>query len=512
MKILLNENARLLSVEWKKIGEKNLFARDAWQSGAAYDLRVGGQSWQGMAPLQPTAFVAGVSELGALDGTPSVKEWSPVGYEEIAVSPEGSYVGVASFDHNVYLFDQAGKKLWDHKIPGGVGVAINFSPDSRTMFVGESSSDALIYALDTVSGKERWRFAMAVDVGGTAAQRWNNRPKITGIVVTGDRVIVSAEYTQRVVENIAEKATVKYVTACVIRAFNAKTGSPLWRYPREESMDTGVSRMSVSDDGSKLVFANHSWSRGQLYVDGSLRILDGATGNLIGLHRVEPKGGQFSYVGIFDGIHMSAGGNYLAVVTADNRGMLFDISGIAADASGKEAVQEFPLVWARQISDIQQVGGVPVYAYGNTAHVTDKGQVYFMNGATFLADKTASSGAPPFIHPDATTLFAYSRDGALRWRWQTEGGVSKLRFSKDDHYLVIPIYQNYIIRQHEKSGVYCLDLTRENGEPLIWFYSMEGVTVATAIAENGTTIAGVEVPVRELNDKPVGQHRLHVLQ
>lgn len=505
--VSLRVNDQPKAASWQKSG-RFILLREPWQAGTSYEVSVDGKSWRGIAPLNPASLAVNAEELGSLEETPSVKEWTPAVYEDVAVSPDGKYIGVASFDHNVYLYDDKGQKLWQNRIANGVGVAVAFVADGSRLFVGESSPDANIYAFDISSGKIVWQYSFAADIGSSSAPRWNQRPKITGIVAAGGRVVASAEYTQRVTEKDGARTKVKYVTACVVKAFDIKNGDVVWRYPQTGAMDTGVSRMTASADGGKLVFANHSWSKGREYVDGALRILNGATGKLIGLHQLTPK--RFSYVGLFDGVHLSPNGNYLAVITADSRGMLFDVSGVTDE--GVDHVSEFRLLWLRQISKIHQVGGVPVYAYGNTARTTDDGRVFFMTGGTFLADKTASTGAPPIVHPDATSLFAYSADGGLLWKWQTEGGISKLRFSCDSRYLILPVYHNYVTGQNDRAGLYCLDLAKSDGDPLVWFYQFEGVAAAAAIAGDGTAIAGLEVPLRQADDRPVGRHRLHILR
>ena len=504
-------NGQSTTHTWRVVGKGGVLIQEVWQPGANYEIKVDGKTWSGVAPVNPTSLLVYSGELGALEQTPSIKDWSPAVYEDVAVSADGKYIGVASFDHNVYLYDNTGQKIWEYRIPGGVGVAVAFASDGSKLFVGEASPDGNLYAFDSASGKILWQYGMATDIGNSKTQKWSRRPKITNIVVVGDKVTASAEYTERVAEQVGEKNKVSYVTSCIVRTFDSTTGEAKWRYPEAGVMDSGVSRLTYAADGSKLVFANHSWSKGQTYLDGSIRILEGATGKLIGFHQLTSKD-KLNYVGIFDGISISPNGKYLSVLTADNRGMLFDISRITSKTSTAETSQEFRLLWLRQISTSQQINGVPLYAYGNTAQVTDEGKTFFMTGATFLADKTATAGAPPFMHPDATTLFAYSNSGELLWRWQSEGGISKLRFSQDHRYAVIPIYHNYVTKQQDKSGIYCLDLTRTNGEPLVWFYPLEGVAVAAGIAADGSAISGVEVPIRQLDDSLVGKHRLHILQ
>lgn len=508
--VTVTSNGQSQAPAWRIVGNGSLLIQEAWQPGVNYEVRIDGKTWDGMAPMNPTSLRVYSGELGVLEQTPSLNDWSPAVYEDVAVSADGRYIGIASFDHNVYLYDNNGKKIWEYRIPGGVGRAIAFATDGSKLYVGEASPDGKLYAFDSASGKILWQYGMVADIGNSKTHKWNNQPKITNVVVAGDKVTVSAELTERVAEQIGDKAKVRYDTRCVVRTFDGTTGESKWRYPETGVMDTGVSRLSYAADGNKLVFANHSWSKGQTYLDGSIRILEGATGRLIGLHQLTPKDKQFNYVGIFDGINISPNGNYLTVVTADNRGMLFDISGITNKTAGVS--QKFRLLWLRQISNIQQVGGVPVYAYGNTAQTTDEGNVYFMTGATFLADKTATAGAPPFMHPDATTMFAYSNNGELLWKWQSEGGIGKLRFSQDRRYATIPIYHNYITKQKDKSGIYCLDLAQTRGEPLVWFYPLEGVAVAAGIAADGSVISGLETPIRQIDDTLVGKHRLHILQ
>ncbi|MEM5768484.1 MAG: hypothetical protein AAGU23_07785, partial [Bacillota bacterium] len=101
----------------------SVFVREFWQPGASYEVQVDGRNWAGTAPMKPTPLPVSAQELGMLEDTPAVKDWSPVVYEDVAVSADGRYIGVASFDHNVYVFDNTGKKLWEYRIPDGVGVA-----------------------------------------------------------------------------------------------------------------------------------------------------------------------------------------------------------------------------------------------------------------------------------------------------------------------------------------------------------------------------------------------------
>lgn len=199
-KINMKVNGQEKPVNWHYEGGRTVAIPEDWQRGANYELNVDGQTWSASAPEKPGTFVRAVVGLGSLEDIASIQEWAPQVYEETAVSADGQYVAVASFDHTVYMYDKAGKKLWDYRIPSGLPVSVAFAADGATVFVGESSTDARLYAFDTVSGKLLWQYSFSEQIGSGANAQWSNRPKVRSLAVSGNKVIAAGEYRQRVIE------------------------------------------------------------------------------------------------------------------------------------------------------------------------------------------------------------------------------------------------------------------------------------------------------------------------
>jgi len=506
-KAQLRVNEQDQMVNSRYMGKNTVLFPVNWQAGDKYQLVSAKEKWNSPAPGKPEAWLSATVPTGELEELPTINEWSVVVNESVAVSPDGQYVAVGSFDHSVYVVDRQGKKLWVYRIPSGMPTSVAFSMDGDIVFVGESSPDGKLYAFERLSGKILWDYAFADDIGKGISAQWSNRPNVRSLVVNGDTVIAAGQHRKRVVEKAGERSIINYPTVSVVAAFDGKTGQKRWRYPENETMDTGVSKIVVSTDEEKVVFANQSWSPAEKYPDGGIRILNGKTGNLAASFQASIIKPYFAWVGIHEGIDISANGKYLGIFASDNQAMLFDLDKVNMLETGKALKPE----WIRQISKVHEVGGVPVYASGSSAHVTDGGKLFFMTSNTFVADKTAAS-APPFMHPDSATFFSYNNNGELLWRWQTEGGVGRVRYSADGRFMVVAMYHNYINQSNSRAGIYCFDLQVEGADSLAWFYPVEGVATVVDIALDGTTIAGCEAPIRLKGDTVIGQHRLHILQ
>ncbi|BBB89404.1 outer membrane protein assembly factor BamB [Methylomusa anaerophila] len=503
--IRVNEQDQAVSA--RSMGKNTVLLPLNWQAGDNYQVIFDKEKWNSAAPGKPAAWLSAVVPTGELEAMPTINQWAVEVNEGVAVAPDGQFVAVASFDHTVYLFDRSGKKIWDYRVPSGMPVSVAFSADGSIVLAGESSSDGKLYAFDRLTGKILWDYAFAADIGKGMSAQWSNRPNVRSLVVNGDAVIAAGQHRQRVVEKNGERSLILYPTQSVIIAFDIKTGQKRWRYPENETMDTGVSKIVVSADGEKVAFGNQSWSPAEKYPDGGIRVLNGGTGKMAAFFQASVINPYFAWVGIHEGIDISANGRYLAIFASDNQAMLFDLGKVNMAETGQAMEPE----WIRQVSKVHAVGGVPVYASGSAARVTDEGKLYFMTSNTFVADKTAAS-APPFLHPDSATLFSYNKNGELLWRWQTEGGVGKVRFSADNRFMVAAVYHNYISQSNSRAGIYCFDLRAEGPDSLAWFYPVEGVASVADIAADGTTIAGCEAPIRMKGDTVTGQHRLHILQ
>ncbi len=463
-----------------------------------------------VSPKKPSAYKLGEAKLGSLEKFPQVESWKDVPSEETIISPDGKYIAMASFDGKFYVFDNAGKKLWNYQVPDGVGKKVAFSGNGEILLAGEASADGYLYAFNTKTGEEIWKYKVSDDVGTSTDSYWYYRPMIYSLTVSGDTAFAAGQLKQKEKKMVEDKEVTVYKTKCFIYAFDVESGKTKWRFPEDEPMDTGVPKVVATPDGNKVMFVNQSWNYGAVqekYPDGTIRLLNGETGKEMAAYKVDALEPYFKFVGIWDGICISPDGNHFTAMAGDGRGFLFDLT------KAKET-SELRLVWMKEISKIQEVSGVPIYAYGNGTHVDNEGNAVFATSVTYSADKTKCSGTPPAVHPDATTIFAYSNEGKLQWKWKAEGKIGCPLFSQDNRYMVVGVAHDWVSQNKDMAGVQCFDLTKEGNasDKLCWFYPVEGICAIATISNNGESIAAIEAPI-QMEDKSIsGNHKIHFVR
>ena len=161
------------------------------------------------------------------------QEWATA-----AIAPDGSLF-VGSSAGAFFCFEVDGKRRWRAQLEGAISSEPLYDFTTDTVFVG--ADDGKMYALDTVTGKTRWRYVTQ------------------GVVVP--RPIVS------------EGLVIFSTSEDRVYALNATDGSWKWQYGREKPdyfTIQGYSGVTVSEG---LTFVGFS--------DGTLVALKSATGELI---------------------------------------------------------------------------------------------------------------------------------------------------------------------------------------------------------------------------------------
>lgn len=62
----------------------------------------------------------------------------------VFLSSRGSYLAVGGFDHNVFLFNQQGKKLWNYTT-GDIVYTVSISPDGTRVAAGSDGGAAYLF-------------------------------------------------------------------------------------------------------------------------------------------------------------------------------------------------------------------------------------------------------------------------------------------------------------------------------------------------------------------------------
>ncbi|HID27654.1 MAG TPA: hypothetical protein EYP22_07550 [Methanosarcinales archaeon] len=479
-----------------------------WNPKKKYEIKLknvnGNFSEMVYAPSKPSYFELWNAPLGSLENKPKIEGWSKVVYEDLEFSQNSKYIAIAGYDHIIRVFDINGKEgglLWTYKIRDGYGKSIAFSQDSKYLFVGEASVDGYLYCFKVSNGNLKWKYRIADDVGTRVTTSPFYLPTVRDIKTVNNIAYVTGYFSEK-----------NKITKGIIYAFNITTGELVWRYPKNELMDTKSAKIFTSENGEYVIFAtmsfkyNHSKEK---YKDGTLFVLSGKDGKLLWNHTFPPNN-YLNFVGIWDGIDISKNGKYIAITTADGRSFLID--NIKSIKNRKIAI-----IWQKNISTPIEVSGIPIYGYGGMTRVTDNGSVIIQISKTYVtpSGKTKAK-TPPINHPKSNSIYEFDSNGNLVWKWTAEGGIDTPSLSKNGKYLIVPIIHDYITQKKDTAGVYVFDLEQKGGatSKLSIHYLTEGIPVAVDLSPDGKYIAFISAPIDidiSEKEKIIGKHQLHLL-
>ena len=105
-------------------------------------------------------------------------------------SEDGWIVGTERGE--LFLFDNAGNRLWKRNLGIGKLIALCISNDSKLALVGESSPEGHLYAVDTHSGDIVWQYKAADFIGSDVSQR--SYPAVVHIVVDKENNVYANMY------------------------------------------------------------------------------------------------------------------------------------------------------------------------------------------------------------------------------------------------------------------------------------------------------------------------------
>ncbi len=193
---------------------------------------------------------------------PLTGSWSPPAYTTDATGRPLVIMGSGDPDDAVYALDaRTGAKVWRFQTqPVGsdtdVGAGPTISPPGANGFVDGvayiSGKNSIVYALDLVTGVAFWRFSIAADAGSSAgavrstAALDGDRLYVgygAGVyainAITGAKIYRTADVgpttplvlsSPAIVGGSGDKAMFVGDLGGAVRAFNAATGAPLWKY------------------------------------------------------------------------------------------------------------------------------------------------------------------------------------------------------------------------------------------------------------------------------------------
>ncbi|MFB6296966.1 MAG: PQQ-binding-like beta-propeller repeat protein [Salinirussus sp.] len=360
----------------------------------------------------------------------------------VALTDELVVAGTA--DGTVRAFERPGaRERWRAGSADDGAAVVSLEPFDGGVAVGERGPDGGVRVHDAGTGRRRFRYATAADVGGPQRESRFFRPFVVDLAADSGRLYAAARRSER---DGDERSFTSVVSAV------EPDGSVAWRF-RADASPTALD----CRDGDLAV----AYNRCPGDHDRGLVVLDAATGT----ERWSwDPGGDERRVG---DVSLLADG---AVVASHA-----DYRGYALDAGGT-------VRWRVDLATPRAVGDETLYAYPNHVHATGAGTV-FVTGNTYPAEgrETAS------LHPDEHTAFGCAPDGDPVWTAPVGGFANEL--GTDGERVAVPGAQHFRTRD---SGVHGLALFGTAGGPRA---SRETDGIVTAVGLDARSFAAVEEPV-----------------
>ena len=266
-------------------------------------------------------------------------------------------------------------------------------------------------------------------------------------------------------------------------------GKFLWKFPKDETIDSWINWCDVSDGTGRVVIATSAYDfHPDMKYKKTLYIIDKHDGSVLNETFVNPVK-PFNNTVLRGSPTFSADGEYLAGTGSDGRGFLFDKNG--------------NVVWWRFLSKPAKVDGSWINASGRDGYIRPEG-VIFSTINTFNRENWQLP--TPVEHPSNNSLFVFKLDGTYRYQYRALGTIENIDFASEK-LAACSVGRN--VRTHDYSAHGALLLNLENGKKERFFHT-EGPCQAAAISHDGKKMAGVEAPAMTPEGKLIGSYRLHI--
>jgi outer membrane protein assembly factor BamB len=432
----------------------------------------------------------------------------------VRFSPDSRYLAIGTTQGHILVAEvYSDKILWNKKVAEGMVKRIDFSPDGKKVYFGEQSVDGFIYAAETFTGKILWKFRLADDLqkGSPPAkddpQDIYNKPGCYQLktLSNGDVMALGIHSDSKYGSNRALGGN----GYCMSRIYRfSPDGKILWAFPADSPILLTVIYLDCDPDGKSVAFLTNTEGGNRpenyQYFNGTLYVLNGASGKERGHYTFEPLKPWFSKISFWQSVSVSNNGNYASIGTQDGRSFLFELKNVMP-------VKTFDFGAPVMIS------GVPVSAYASYTRIAPDNIAYFQtsNTSVIAANLSRTIVAPPGPHPNANMINAVTLDGKISWRYKSNLSCENFWVSNDGRWMMTTAQANKGKTGHE-AGALLFDTQRSGGgsSKMVYFYSIEGTVFFHAdMAPDGSAFAIVESPYKDPEtSKLVGTYQVHVVR
>ncbi|MES2638692.1 MAG: hypothetical protein V4850_04400 [Myxococcota bacterium] len=389
-----------------------VFEAKAWRPGETVH--------QTVAPLLPECVPLFHVELEDMDRLAAMGAPAPVA--ALAFSPDGAWLAIGSDAGSIRVVNGAtGAVRAERKLAEGAVKQVAWSPDGGTLYVGEQSPDANLYALDSATLTTRWaaRFADELETSalppGDDVYGLYSLPAVFALrLLAGGDLLVTASHGWTPADGVRRNRGRIYRYA--------PDGTRRGAFPAAGPADAILLHPAVNGDRA-LVSVSRS-ADGPDPADlpvGGVIALDLTTLTPLWEARFPVLAPLFTDVFLWEAAGISPTLAFAGL--GDGRAFLFD----GAGAPLHTLTPGVPVLSQ----------GVPIASGVGFGTVVDD-TAYFLTTSTNIPWGSADPMArPPAAHPAQHTLHAVGADGVTKWSWSGEHAVQGVVPSPDGGTLLV---------------------------------------------------------------------------
>lgn len=416
----------------------------------------------------------------------------------LAFSPDGTRLAIGSVGGAVHIVAiPSGRRVADRQLAEGAVRQVAWSADGRTLYVGEQSPDANVYALEAASLRTAWSHRLAEDVETSvlpANDTMYGRFSLPGAyavqVLADGGVLVAAAHGWTAAEGWRNRTRLyRY----------ASDGSLKAAYPADGAADATFLFPSVHEGpggGDVLIGVSRSAvgpAPAGLPIGG---LLDLSAEDLTPRwSRVfEPLKPWFTNVFFWEAV--VRGPDFAFAGMGDGRAYVLDGAG-----SERAALQPGVPV---------STAGVPVGVGVGFAAARDDGIWYLTTGSNIPWGSADPAARPPSAHPAENTVHALAPDGTPRWDRQLREAVAGVVVSPDGHTLMVGAGPRESDTRTDLFGAVLLDAA--SGRTLTTCSTVAPVDFRPVFAPDGGWIAVAEAPYKAADGSVAGAYQVTVFR
>ncbi len=478
----------------RPLGSNFFYVSRAWQAGE--EVAIGAASAR--APEQAECLPVYSVDLGDLSDLVAMGGEAPD--TALAWSPDEGRLAVGSYRGEVLVLDG-----WTGEIQARRTMAetlikqVRWSADGETLYVGEQSPDAMLYALAADTLETRWSLALSDEVGSSPLSQGEDRyaiydlPVVSGLDLLPDgSLLVAASHGWTEDGRRRNQSRVLKLDS---------GGRRLAAWPSAAADATFLNFRLGRDKDLVAVTVNRS-SEGPAPLDlpiFGLQVLDTDL-RPVSQHVQEPLEPWFHTAFLWEAVDVSRERGVLQGF-GDGRILVEDLEGEV----------QISLHTGTPVL----AGEVPIAASVGFGFFLEDGLVYSTSGTNIPWGTAVPDLRPPQPHPNENAVWVRDREGAPHWSWSGSQDVQGLSLGADDKTLVVGAGPRHADQRRDLYGALLFDLERQDAtgvERLQAVCSTEGpVFFRHAMTADGR-LALAEFPFLEDGGSIHGAYRVTVMR